>query len=363
MKVDGKDYRTVWLEGSTVKTIEQRLLPHRFEIAGLATHRDTAEAIRGMLVRGAGAIGAAAGYGMAQVFLEAPQDEPARSRYVAAGYETLRTTRPTARDLFYAIDRVLAAGKAAPSGQSAAAAVREAQAVADENAQAGEMIGRHGAPLIRPGFRVLTHCNAGWLAFVDWGSALSPIYFAHRAGVKLSVWVDETRPRCQGASLTAWELLQEGVPFEIIADNAAGFLMSRGEVDLVITGADRIAANGDAANKIGTYEKALCAKAHNIPFYVAAPLSTFDRNCPSGRDIPIERRDEDEVLYAAGITEDGRMARVRLAPEHARACNYAFDVTPAELIAGLITQRGIIPPTREAIARVLGNSSALSGIK
>ncbi len=343
MRVEGKDYRTVWMEGSAVMTINQPMLPHRFEVVRLPTHRDTAEAIRNMVVRGAGAIGAAAGYGMAQVFIEATAEEPEHSNYVAAGYETLKNTRPTARDLFYAIDRV----------RSASDAVAEAEAIADEYVEAGRRIGEIGAELITDGMTVLTHCNAGWLAFVDWGSALAPIYFAHRAGRKVSVIADETRPRCQGSRLTAWELKQEGVPVKIIADNAAGLLMRRGEIDLVITGADRIAANGDVANKIGTYEKALCAKASGVPFYVAAPLSTFDLDCPDGGGIPIEQRGDEEVLYAAGMTDNGEFARVRLAPEGVEAINFAFDITLAKLIDGIITERGIIKPTADEIARII----------
>ena len=348
MKVQGKDYRTVWMEGSVVKTINQPLLPHAFEIVSLATHRDTAEAIRTMVLRGAGAIGAAGAFGMAQVFMEAPAPEPARSEFIAAGYETLRDTRPTAQDLFYALDRVRAAGQKAPPEQAAA----EAQAIADQYVEAGRLIGEHGAPLIADGARVLTHCNAGWLAFVDWGSALAPVYFAHRAGRKVSVLADETRPRGQGARLTAWELAQEGVPVEIIVDNAAGLLMRQGQIDLVITGADRIAANGDVANKIGTYEKALCAQANGVPFYVAAPLSTFDAACPDGAAIPIEQRGQEEVLYAYGLDERGEFSRVRLAPEGVGARNPAFDITPAELIAAIITEKGIVKPRADEIARV-----------
>ncbi len=342
MKVNGKDYLTVWMEGSSVMTINQPMLPHRFEVVALPTHRDTAEAIKTMVVRGAGAIGAAAGYGMAQVFAEAPADEPDRSAYIQDGYETLKNTRPTARDLFYSIDRVRAAADAAA----------EARTIAAEYIEAGRRIGEIGAELITDSMTVLTHCNAGWLAFVDWGSALAPIYFAHRAGRKVSVIADETRPRCQGSRLTAWELQQEGIPVKIIADNAAGLLMRRGEIDLVITGADRIAANGDVANKIGTYEKALCAKASGVPFYVAAPLSTFDLDCPDGNGIPIEQRGDEEVLYATGLTDDGKFTRVRLAPEGVEAINFAFDITPAELIDGIITERGVIKPVIDEIDKV-----------
>ncbi|HHX63304.1 MAG TPA: S-methyl-5-thioribose-1-phosphate isomerase [Chloroflexi bacterium] len=344
MQVEGVPYRTVWMEGRTVRMVNQSLIPHRFEIIDLPTHRETAHAIQTMIVRGAGAIGAAAGYGMAQVVLEAP-DGPEFDRYVEQGAETLRRTRPTAQDLFYAINRVLEAARKAGSVATArAAAVEVATAMADANAAAGEAIGRHGADLIPDGARILTHCNAGWLAFVDWGSALAPIYMAARQGKRVFVYVDETRPRCQGALLTAWELHNEGVEHAIIADNAAGYFMRRGEIDLAIVGADRIAANGDVANKIGTYEKALCAAAHDIPFYVAAPTSTIDPDCPTGDDTPIEERDEDEVLYAVGRNDEGEICRVRLAHDAAHARNPAFDITPARYVRAIITQYGVHSP-------------------
>lgn len=229
-------------------------------------------------------------------------------------------------------------------------AVEAAEALADENAVAGEAIGRLGAELIPDGARVLTHCNAGWLAFVDWGSALAPVYMAARQGKRVSVWVDETRPRCQGASLTAWELQGEGIPHTIIADNAAGLLMRRGLVDLVIVGADRIARNGDVANKIGTYEKAVCAAANQVPFYVAAPVSTIDPHCATGDDIPIEERAQDEVLYITGCDEYGKLTRVRLSHPQAQALNPAFDVTPSHLIKAVITQQGVHQPNDLPVA-------------
>lgn len=345
MLVNGTHYRTVWMEGSTVRMINQHLIPHRFEIIGLATHRDTAEAIKTMVVRGAGAIGAAAGYGMAQVALEAP-DGPGFGDYVAVGAQTLRQTRPTAQDLFYAVERVQKAIVSAASVPAARqAAVEAAQRLADENAAAGQAIGEHGAALIPDGARILTHCNAGWLAFVDWGSALAPVYTATRQGKRLFVYADETRPRLQGARLTAWELQGEGVPHAIIADNAAGYLMRRGEIDMVFVGADRIAANGDVANKIGTYEKALCAREHGLPFYVTAPTSTLDAATACGDDIPIEERSADEVLFADGALADGTYGRVRLAPAGCQARNPAFDVTPAALVTAIITERGVHRPT------------------
>lgn len=353
MLVNGKPCRTVWMEGTVVKMINQPLLPHRFEIFNSPDHRETARAIRDMIVRGAPAIGATAAYGMAQVIREAP-DGPGREETIEAGHQLLRRTRPTAQNLFYALDRMLAAIDGVPDDKQADVALAEAEALADEDAQSNHQIGRHGAELITDGMRVLTHCNAGWLACVDWGTALSPMYVAHREGRRVSVFADETRPRLQGANLTAWELTQEGIDCQVIADNAAGFLMRRGEIHLVITGADRVAANGDAANKIGTYEKALLARANGIPFYIAAPLTTFDAACPDGDAIPIEERDGDEVLYITGLTDAGEIGRVRIAPEGVGARNPAFDVTPAELITGLITPKGIIPATTEAIAQLLG---------
>lgn len=344
MNVNGKPYRTVWMESGVVRMINQPLIPFRFEIADCPTHRETATAIRTMIVRGAGAIGAAGGYGMAQVALEAP-DRGAFMDYIERGAETLRHTRPTAQDLFYAIDRVREAIIEAQSIQAARqAAVQVAHEMADENAEAGAAIGRHGAELIHDGARILTHCNAGWLAFVDWGSALSPIYTAARQGKRVFVYVDETRPRSQGAQLTAWELEGEGIPHAIIADNAAGYFMRRGEIDMAIVGADRIARNGDVANKIGTYEKAVCAAASNIPFYVAAPLSTLDPRCLTGDDIPIEERSQDEVLYIHGRNDRGEMSRVRIAHEGAQARNPAFDVTPARYVKRIITQVGLFAP-------------------
>ena len=344
MQVNGKHYRTVIMEGSTVRMINQPLIPYRFELIDLPTHRDTARAIRTMVVRGAGAIGAAGGYGMAQVALEAP-DGPGFDVYIAQGAETLRATRPTAQDLFYAIDQVLRSIKSAGSIAAARqAAVERAQALADENAAAGETIGRIGAALIPDGARILTHCNAGWLAFVDWGSALAPVYMAAREGKQVFVYADETRPRCQGARLTAWELEGEGIPHAVIVDNAAGYLMQRGRVDLVIVGTDRVAANGDIANKIGTYEKALCAADNKVPFYVAAPWSTIDPGCPDGAAIPIEERDPDEVLVLTGMDPEGRPARIQHSHAGAQALNPAFDITPARLIRSIITERGIYAP-------------------
>jgi len=329
MKVGHREYRAVWMQGQDVVVINQPLLPHRFELLRLKNHRETANAIRTMIVRGAGTIGATAGYGLAQAWLEGADIDRA--------YRALLETRPTAADLKHALDRVR---RAATTKQS----VAEAGAIADEYVDCAQRIARVGLPLIQSGTRVLTHCNAGWLALVDWGSAPAPIYLAHRRGRKVFVWVDETRPRNQGANLTSWEFLQEGVPHKIISDNAGGFYMRRGEVDLCIVGADRIAANGDVANKIGTYQKAVLAHENGIPFYVAAPGSTIDLACPTGDDIPIEERNEDEVHFVSGETDGAKIARVRVSPRRAAAANPAFDVTPARYITGFITERGILKP-------------------
>jgi S-methyl-5-thioribose-1-phosphate isomerase len=330
MKVRGKNYRAVWMEGRDVVVINQLLLPHRFGLLRLKNHRQTAHAIKTMIIRGAGTIGATAAYGMAQAWLEGVD--------LNRAYRTLLETRPTAADLKHALDRVRA------RASSAKEAVAEAEAIADEYVARARRIAEVGLPLIKSGSRILTHCNAGWLALVDWGSAPAPIYLAHRRGRKVFVWVDETRPRNQGANLTSWEFLQEGVPHKIIADNTGGFYMQRGEVDLCIVGADRIAANGDVANKIGTYQKAVLARENGIPFYVAAPSSTIDWKCPTGAGIPIEERDEDEVHYISGKTAGARLERIRISPAKSRAANPAFDVTPAKYITGIITEQGIMKP-------------------
>ncbi len=318
------------MEGRDVVVINQPLLPHRFELLRLKNHRQTANAITTMIIRGAGTIGATAGYGMAQAYLEGVDLDQA--------YATLLHTRPTAADLKHALDRVRA------NARTAAEAVAVANEIADEYVVRMQAVGKFGLPLIKNGSRILTHCNAGWLALVDWGSAPAPIYLAHRKGRKVFVWVDETRPRNQGANFTSWEFMQEGIPHKVIADNAGGFYMRRGEVDLCIVGADRVAANGDVANKIGTYQKAVLAKENGIPFYVAIPSSTIDLKCKTGDDIPIEERAEDEVHY---------VGRTRITPKGARAGNPAFDVTPAKYVTGLITERGIIKPAE--LRRIFGS--------
>jgi len=350
MLVEGRNYRTVWIEGQSVKMINQPMLPHKFEIVEFKDHKATAEAIKNMVVRGAGAIGATAGYGMAQAFINAPEKE-GFDDFISKAAETLRNTRPTAKNLFYAIDRVLAATKKEDTIEAKRkAALKEAQKIADEDAKACERIGQTGQELIKDGYNVSTHCNAGWLAFVDWGSALSPVFSAKRTGKNVFVYVDETRPRCQGSRLTAWELVNEGIPHAVIADNATGHYMKTGKIDIVIVGADRIAANGDVANKIGTYSSAVLAKENGIPFYVAAPTSTIDINTKSGNDIPIEERSQEEVTHMFGRTDNGQHGRIRITPEKASAKNPAFDVTPARFVKGIITEKGIVKASEEGIA-------------
>ncbi len=346
MKVNNIDYRTVWMNGTSVFFIEQNLLPFQFSIQEAKFCSESCNAIRTMMVRGAGAIGAIAGFAMAQAALEAPENE--YLIFLQNAKAAIEATRPTARNLFHAVEKVFAAALI-----SRAAAVSAAQQVADRDAADSRAIGEFGNELIREGMNIETHCNAGWLAFVDFGTALSPVYLAHQQGKKIFVYADETRPRSQGARLTAWELNQAGVPHTIIPDNAGAWLMSLGKIDMMIVGADRIAANGDTANKIGTLEKAIAAKEYGIPFYVAAPTSTFDLACPDGRHIPIEERSEDEVLYQDGITSEGRLARVLVCSPESSALNPAFDVTPAKFITGIITEKGIIKPSRKMIQQLL----------
>lgn len=348
MNIGDKHYRTIWMEGSSVFMIDQNALPFEFRIFEAKTYKDTCHAIITMITRGAGAIGAAAGFAMAQVFMEAASKGvipgPDANQFIAVARKEIESTRPTAHNLFYATANVFEAGQ-----RSSAEATTKAQQLAEDNIAEALKIGEYGNALIEDGFRILTHCNAGWLAFVDWGSALAPIYVAHRKGKKVFVYIDETRPRGQGARLTAWELQNEGIPHVIVPDNAGAYLMSKGMVDMVIVGADRIAANGDVANKIGTFEKAIVAKEFGVPFYVAAPLTTFDLSIPDGSHIPIEERSTDEVLYQSGLDELGQIHRILVASPGSGAINPAFDVTPASFITGIITEKGIIPSTKGAI--------------
>ena len=348
VKINGvqKDFRTVWMENSVVFMIDQRKLPHRFEIYRSKSYVETASAIKNMVVRGAPAIGATTAFGMAQAALEFKGDNFLKFlRYMESARKIFRETRPTAYDLFYSIDWMMKEMRSATSVEEARELLREAsQRYADESADRCRRIGENGERLIGRDSRVLTHCNAGALGCVDYGTALSPIRFAKYSGKEPFVFVDETRPRCQGSKLTAWELLQEDIEHSIIADNAAGYFMRRGEIDLVIVGADRIALNGDVVNKIGTYEKAVVARENGIPFYVAAPQSTFDPGYKTGENVEIEERDEDEILYMWGIDSRKEFNKVRIAPEGSRARNPAFDVTPWKYISKIITERGIYNP-------------------
>lgn len=355
-----RHYRTVEFDAPSnrVLLIEQRLLPHRFKVVAARNFRETAAAIRDMVVRGAGAIGATAAYGLAQGARAFRGGDLRRfGRHVETVCDALITARPTAVDPINAMDQVRGAMRAGETvGQQQALALAAAEQFAQEDVEHCRAIGRHGAGLIRDGMRVLTHCNAGWLAFVDIGSATAPLYAAHEQGRRFHVFCDETRPRSQGATLTAWELAQQGIPHQIIADNAAGYLMQRGRIDLVIVGSDRaLGRTGEVANKVGTYTKAVLAKRHGIPFYVAIPLSTIDWRLMSGSEIPIEERHESEVLGAWGVRQDpagGRPRRgaaspvyVRVANPTSRALNPGFDVTPAELITGILTPAGIFKPS------------------
>ena len=352
MRVGERHYRTIWLKDGAdrvVQLIDQRHLPHRFVVEDVSTVAEMATAIRDMHVRGAGLIGAAAGFGMYLAAVEAARADSFEEHLSAAAAQ-LKATRPTAVNLAWAIERQLTAISAARTvDDQIAVARRTAEAIAAEDAEHCRSIGQHGLELIRQiaarkggkPVNVLTHCNAGWLAFVDHGSATAPIYAAHDSGVPVHVWVDETRPRSQGSKLTAWELNEHGVPHTVIADNTGGHLMQRGEVDLVIVGTDRTTYTGDVANKIGTYLKALAAKDNNVPFYVALPSSSFDWQMRDGlAEIPIEERGAEEVKHADGWA-DGRQIEVRVTPEASPAANYGFDVTPRRLVTGLITERGV----------------------
>ncbi len=362
MNVNGKHYRTIWLkedEPTVVQVIDQRWIPHQFVIEDLRPVDEVAVAIKDMHIRGAGLIGATAGYGMYIAALQAPRESrEAFFDFLEQAGEKLKATRPTAHNLEWAVARQLREiGKAETLDEAVNIARMTAQAIADEDAEFCRRIGEHGVKIIEEiakrkqgeTVNIMTHCNAGWLAFVDYGTATAPIYKAHEMGIKVHVWVDETRPRNQGARLTAWELLQQGVPHSVIADNVGGHLMQHGMVDLLITGADRVTAGGDVANKIGTYLKALAAWDNNVPFYVALPSSTIDWRIHDGlKEIPIEQRSPDEVKYIAGW-HDGEIKRVLLTPPESPAVNYAFDVTPAKYVNGLITERGICEASEEGL--------------
>jgi len=360
MDVNGTAYRTVdWKDGK-LQLIDQPALPHRFSIWQTDDHKEAAEAISTMVVRGAGAIGSTAAYALALATRQAPDSQFAA--YMTTAYATIEDTRPTAQNLFAGLNWVASAiaeaGGANRPDDARDAALAAAQSFADADVAACEAIGHHGAGLFQDGWGVGTHCNAGWLAFTDWGSALAPVFCNHRQGKQLKLFVDETRPRGQGARLTAWELAGEGIEHHVIADNAFGFFAAAGDIQAVITGADRVAANGDVANKIGTFGHAVICRHVGIPFYVAFPSSTLDVACPGGGNIPIEERSADEVCWTWGLDEQGTFRRVRTTPEGSPARNPAFDVTPAELIDGLVTEFGVFPASSEGIQRLVAAQDA-----
>jgi methylthioribose-1-phosphate isomerase len=352
MRIGGRHYRTIWPDDGGVVVIDQTKLPFRLELKRLATVADAAEAIRTMVVRGAPLIGATAAYGVVLALRADPSD-----RALDDAVSMLAATRPTAVNLQWALARMASRLRSIPPKARAEAGLIEAATIADEDVAFCEAIGRHGAALIRAAYErtgqsvnVLTHCNAGWLATVDWGTALAPIYMAHDAGIPVHVWVDETRPRGQGAALTAFELNAHGVPHTVISDNAGGHLMQHGRVDLCIVGSDRTTATGDVANKIGTYLKALAAHDNGVPFYAALPVSTIDWALHDGvREIPIEERSAREVTHVAGQAEDGAIHTVAVVSPASPAANPAFDVTPARLVTGIITERGVTAASRNGL--------------
>jgi len=359
MKVDGQPYRTIWLsaDGKSVSVIDQTLLPHLFKTVEWRTVEDVVAGIRNMVVRGAPLIGASAGYGIALAMAVDPSDKAFEH-----AYETLLASRPTAVNLRWALDRMRSVLLPLEPNRRAEVAFATAKIIADEDVENCSAIGEHGKGLIQQAWEnahrsrpvnVLTHCNAGWLATVDWGTALAPIYKAFDAGIPVHVWVDETRPRNQGASLTAWELGHHGVPHTVIVDNAGGHLMQHGQVDLCIVGSDRTTAGGDVCNKIGTYLKALAAHDNRVPFYVALPVSTIDWTIDDGvKSIPIETRAPEEVTVISGLGSDGKIGSVQLTPEGSAALNYAFDVTPRRFVTGLVTEFGVFPPLPEEMAKL-----------
>jgi len=363
VKIDGRPYRTIWPveAGDAVEAIDQTALPHRFATRRIGDLDAAIEAITTMVVRGAPLIGATAAYGLALALKSAPGDAALED-----AYRRLLASRPTAVNLRHALDDVRAHVAALAPPDRARAAWARAGALCEEDVELCRRIGAAGLPLLRAAHaasgrpvNILTHCNAGWLATVDFGTATAPIYLAHDAGVPVHVFVDETRPRNQGAALTAYELGQHGVPHTIICDNAGGHLMQHGEIDLCIVGADRVTARGDAANKIGTYLKALAARANNVPFYVALPHTTIDWSIGDGlAEIEIEERDAGEVTHIAGRLDNGDIARIALAPAGSAARNPAFDVTPAALITALITDRGLCPASPEGLATLFGRGNA-----
>jgi methylthioribose-1-phosphate isomerase len=354
MKISGRHYRAIWRNGDgTVQVIDQSRLPFSFEIQSLDSAEAAAHASRTMVVRGAPLIGATAAYGVALAM-----HGDASTRHLEAGIALLRATRPTAIDLAWALGRMHSALAFVDAPRRATVAWTLAAQIGEDYVEQCRQIGTHGLKLIqalasrRQPVNILTHCNAGWLCSVDWGTALAPIYMAHDAGLSVHVWVDETRPRNQGASLTAYELAAHGIPHTVIADNLGGHLMQRGRVDMVLVGSDRVTAAGDVCNKVGTYLKALAAHDTGIPFYAAMPVSTIDWSLQNGEEVPIEERSPSELTHVTGLALNGAIATVRVVPEGSQALNLGFDVTPARLVTGLITERGVYAANRAALQRL-----------
>jgi methylthioribose-1-phosphate isomerase len=351
MKIDGKSYRTIWFENNIVKIIDQTKLPHQFFIKDLKTVQDSINAIKTMEVRGAPLIGATAAYGLVLSILEKND-----LSYLKKSSENLISSRPTAINLKWAVDRMMKKLSGVNSNEILKIALGEAKAIVEEDVNFCKNIGLNGLKIIeeialkkKDVINILTHCNAGWLATIDWGTATSPIYHAHKKGIKVHVWVDETRPRNQGANLTSYELNEEGIPNTIIADNTGGILMQRGQVDMCIVGTDRTLSNGDVCNKIGTYLKALAAKDNDIPFYVALPSSTIDWNIKDHKKIPIEERNSEELSHVEGLDKDNKLRKVLIYPQKSKAMNLAFDVTPAKYISGLITEKGVCEASEQGL--------------
>ena len=351
MKVEGKEYRTIWFDKNVVKIIDQTKLPHEFIIKDLKKVKDAINAIKIMEVRGAPLIGATAAYGLVLAIIE--NDDQS---FLKKSAENLISSRPTAINLKWAVDRMMSKLSGVASDKILRIAINEANEICKEDIQFCKNIGLNGLKIIekiankkKDIVNILTHCNAGWLATIDWGTATSPIYQANQKGIKVHVWVDETRPRNQGANLTSYELNEEGIPNTVITDNAGGILMQRGQVDMCIVGTDRTLSNGDVCNKIGTYLKALSAKDNNIPFYVALPSSTIDWNTKDHRQIPIEERNSEELSYIEGVDENNEIKKIRIYPQKSNSLNLAFDVTPAKLVTGLITEKGICEASEKGL--------------
>ncbi len=351
MKIDGKSYKTIWFEKNSVKIIDQTKLPHKFIVKGLKTVQDAINAIKTMEVRGAPLIGATAAYGLVLSIIEKND-----LSFLKKSGEDLIASRPTAINLKWAVDRMMKKLTGVNDKDILKIALDEAKAITEEDEKFCKNIGLNGLKIIeniahkkKDTVNILTHCNAGWLATIDWGTATSPIYHAHQKGIKVHVWVDETRPRNQGANLTSFELNEEGISNTIITDNAGGILMQRGEVDMCIVGTDRTLSNGDVCNKVGTYLKALSAKDNNVPFYVALPSSTIDWSIKDHKQIPIEERNSEELSHVEGIDENNEIKKVRIYPQKSKSLNLAFDVTPAKLVTGLITEKGICEASEKGL--------------